>query len=102
MLFPCSAQSDTCYNAANHLHRAMWLDSLEKRLRKVDGYEELSFLPLAEVENLQLKALGCDATPILVREEYLFTYEELKKHHPNPNVGGMVLTGHPGIGTSLL
>ena len=99
MLFPCSADSDDCYKAANDLHRAMWLNNFEGKLVEVDECEGLTYLPSTEVRDLQLNALGCNATAILVREEYHFTYEELKKHHPNPNIGGIVLTGHPGIGT---
>ena len=95
MLFPCSADSDDCYKAANDLHRAMWLKNFERKLAEVDECEGLTYLPSAEVRDLQLNALGCNATAILVREEYHFTYEELKRHHPNPNIGGMVLTGHP-------
>jgi hypothetical protein len=78
----------------------MWLNNFEGKLVEVDECEGLTYLPSAEVRDLQLNALGCNATAILVREEYLFTYEELRRHRPN--TGGTVLTGQPGIGTSLL
>jgi hypothetical protein len=101
MLFSCSAQTKIWHKAANNLHRAMWRTDLEKRLVEVDECEDLKYLPPTEVRNLQLKALGCNANAILIREEYVLTLKELEKHRPNIG-GGIVLTGQPGIGTSLL
>ena len=78
----------------------MWLNDLEEKLLKVDKCEDLKYLPPTEVENLQLNELGCEADAILVHEEYLLTFKELEMYRLN--IGGIVLMGQPGIGTSLL
>ena len=100
VLFPCSDETTICYKAAEALHRAVWQTDLEKMLHKVDKCEDLKYLPPTVVRNLQLDVLGCDTETILIREEYEFTFKELEKHRPN--IGGVVVTGQPGIGTSLL
>jgi hypothetical protein len=69
-------------------------------LVNVDGCGKLKYLPPSEVKTLQLKALGCNTNTILVREEYLFTTEKLKEY--GPDIGGIILTGHPGSGKGLL
>ena len=76
----------------------MWLNDLEEKLLKVDKCEDLKYLPPTEVENLQLNELGCEADAILVHEEYLLTFKELEMYRPN--IGGIILTGQPGIGTT--
>lgn len=96
-LFLCSARSDNpSYIAAKNLHQVMWQNSLEEKLVNVDGCGKLKYLPPSEVKTLQLKALGCNTNTILVREEYLFTTEKLKEY--GPDIGGIILTGHPGSG----
>lgn len=102
MLFPCSAQIEVWYEAARNLHRAMWQNDIEKKLLDVVGYKGLKYLPLTEVKNLQLGELGCTENPILFREDYSFTLKQLKDRRSNHDFGGMVVLGHPGIGTSLL
>jgi hypothetical protein len=102
MLFPCSVpqQSTIWYNAAQVLHKAMWRQDLDKKLQKVTRGSDLKYLPPTEVNNLQLRELGCYADAILVRKEYLVTFKSLEDHRPN--IGGVVVTGQPGIGTSFL
>ena len=75
----------------------MWQTDLEKRLLDVD---DLKYLPSSEVEDLQLRELGCDTDTILIREEYLFALKELKDCQPK--FGGMVVMGQSGIGMSQL
>jgi hypothetical protein len=86
--------------AADKLHEAMWRQDLGRRLQDVDRCEGLKYLPATVVDDLQLADLGCEADVILVREEYVFTLNALEGRQKN--TGGIVLTGHPGIGTSLL
>jgi hypothetical protein len=81
----------------------MWgKNNLEEKLANVDVYGDikLKYLPSTEVEHLKLRELGCTADAILIREDYVFAFEKLKGRQPN--VGGIVLTGQPGIGASLL
>jgi len=85
--------------AAKKLHKDMWQQDLGSRLRDV-GVDDLKYLPATEVEGLQLRRLGCKAEIILIRNEYLFTMDTLEGRQNNS--GGMVITGHPGIGTDLL
>jgi hypothetical protein len=104
MLFPYSARSATwygAYKAAENLHQALWQKDLEKRFLEVNECEGLKFLPSTEVRDLRLKDLGCDANIILIREDYCFTLRELEKYR-QLNAGGVVVMGHPGIGTNLL
>jgi hypothetical protein len=77
----------------------MWRNDLVGKLRNVDNCEDLKYLPSADVKDLHLEALGCDAETILVREEYLSTVRELE--YRRPNIGGMVVTGQPGTGTGF-
>ena len=100
ILFPCSAQTKKWFKAALALRWAVWQTDLEKKLLKVDKCEDLKYLPPTEVRNLQLKSLGCATETILVREEYDLILKELAKDQPKS--GGFVVTGQPGIGTSLL
>ena len=82
------------------LHQAVWQTDLEKRLFKVDECEDLKYLPPTEVRNFQLEVLGCRAETILIREEYDFILKELEMCQPK--LGGLIVAGQPGIGTSLL
>jgi hypothetical protein len=100
MRFPCSAEAASWCEAAKNLYLAMWGSNLEERLLNVAGCAGLKYLPPTEVKTLQLRALGCDVNAILFREEYPFTLKRLQDRRPN--LGGVVVTGQPGIGTSLL
>jgi hypothetical protein len=102
ILFPFSVQQTTIwYKAAKVLHNALWQTDLEKRLLTVDtGKDYLKYLPANEVKDLQLPELGCyDA--ILFREEYDLTRKESEKRQPGLGIGGVVVTGQPGIGMSV-
>ncbi len=81
----------------------MWGKNLEERLRNVSETNnlnsDLKYLPPDEVDNLRLRELGCDADAILFREEYHLTSKRLEDLRPN--VGGVVVTGQPGIGMCL-
>jgi hypothetical protein len=98
MFLLCSVP--TLYDAAKKLHKAMWRQDLGRRLQDVDQCEGLKYLPATVINDLQLLQLGCNATAILVREEYSFTLRALEGCHTNS--GGIVLMGHPGIGMNLL
>lgn len=52
------------------------------------------------VDDLGLRELRCDAMAIPVREEYRFTLDTLEGCQNDS--GGIVVTGHPRIGTNLL
>jgi len=99
MFLLCSDPSDALrlHEAAKKLHKAMWQQDLGSRLQDVDN---LKYLPATEVEGLRLQELGCDAKVILVRREYLITMNTFEGRQNNS--GGMVITGHPGIGMILL
>jgi hypothetical protein len=101
-MFLCSVPSGTLrlYDAAQKLHKAMWRQDLGRRLQDVDQCEGLKYLPATAVDDLQLRELGCKAKVILVREEYTFTLNALEGRQEHS--GGIVVTGHPGIGTNLL
>ena len=85
---------------AVRLHWAMWGNDLKERLHNVENSEDLEYLPRADVQDLHLEALGCQANTIIVREEYPFTLKKLDNHRPN--IEGMVVTGHPGIDMTSL
>jgi hypothetical protein len=98
----CSDPSDALvlYDAAVKLHKAMWRQDLGGILQDVDQCEGLKFLPAAVVNELQLRELGCNAKAILVREEYTFALKAMEGRQMDS--GGIIVTGHPGIGTNLL
>jgi hypothetical protein len=75
----------------------MWQQDLESRLQDVGQCEGLKYLPPTAVHDLRLRRLGCTAEAILVREEYYFTLKALEGRQNNS--GGIIVTGHPGIGT---
>jgi hypothetical protein len=77
----------------------MWRNDIGEKLRKVTESNDLKYLPPNEVDNLQLRELGCDADAILIREEYTFTSKTLEDRRAN--MGGTVVTGQPGIGTTI-
>jgi hypothetical protein len=85
------------YDAAQKLHKIMWGNDLRSKLQDVEGIEGIKYLPPHEVDNLQLRKLGCNAEAILIRKEYYFTLNALNGRQNNS--GGIVITGHPGIGT---
>ena len=87
------------YDAANNLHNVMWKNTLEERLQDVGNCEGYKYLP--QVDDLRPRALGCDADVILWRNEYLFTLEKLKEFRAKFGVGGVLVTGQPGIGELL-
>ena len=88
------------YVLADELYKAMWRQDLESKLQDIEGCNGLKYLPAAEVNDLRLRELGCFAQAILVREEYCSTFSALEQRQDSS--GGIVLTGHPGIGASLL
>jgi hypothetical protein len=105
MFLLCSVLSNASilYDAANKLYKAMWRQDLGSRLQDVDQCEGLKYLPATVVDDLQLRQLGCNAKAILVREEYRFTLDALEgRQKAQNNSGGIVVMGHPGIGTNLL
>ena len=55
------------------------------------------YLPATVVDELGLRELGFNASVLLVREEYHYTLDTLEGRQKNS--GGIVITGHPGIGT---
>ncbi|KAI0283049.1 hypothetical protein BGY98DRAFT_1093998 [Russula aff. rugulosa BPL654] len=95
-----SFPSDTLavYDAAQKLHKIMWGNDLRSKLRDVEGIEGIKYLPPHEVDNLQLRKLGCNAEAILIHKEYYFTLNALNGRQNNS--GGIVIMGHPGIGKS--
>jgi hypothetical protein len=99
MFLLCSAPSGSpkWYDVAKKLYKAMWRQDLTSRLQDV---EDLKYLPATVVDELGLQDLGFDASVLLVREEYRFTLKALEGRQTNS--GGIVLTGHPGIGMNLL
>ena len=48
------------------------------------------------IDELQIRLLGCRASAILVRNEYIFALNALEGRQNNS--GGIMITGHPGIG----
>jgi hypothetical protein len=97
-----SVPSDTLrmYSSAKKLHKAMWNKDLNGRLEDVD---DLKYLPATQVEILELRQLGCSAKAILVRKEYRFTMNTLEERQKaQSESGGIVVTGHPGIGTPFI
>ena len=88
------------YNSAKKLYEAMWNKDLNGRLADVD---DLKYLPTTQVEILELRQLGCSAKAILVRKEYSFTMNALEERQKaQGDSGGIVVTGHPGIGTPFI
>ena len=77
----------------------MWKKALEERLQDVANCERYKYLP--QVDTLRLRALGCRADVILLRDEYLLTLDKLKEFRAKFGVGGVVVTGQPGIGELL-
>jgi hypothetical protein len=77
----------------------MWQHDLS-RLLKVDKRNSFKYLPTTKVQSLGLQVLECEADAILIHKKYIFTLKRLKECQPN--IGGVVVTGQPGIGTSLL
>jgi hypothetical protein len=107
MFLLCSVLSNASilYDAANKLYKAMWRQDLGSRLQDVDQCEGLKYLPatVVQVDDLQLRQLGCNAKAILVSEEYRFTSDALEgRQKAQNNSGGIVVMRHPGIGTNLL
>jgi hypothetical protein len=100
ILLVCSDPSDAliAYDVAQKLHKAMWRQDIESRLQYDNGFK---YLPAKEVGHLQLRKLGCKTTAILIREEYTFTLNTLEERQKRGHTGGVVVTGHPGIGTHL-
>ena len=88
------------YVAADELHEAMWRQDLESKLQDVEGCNGLKYLPAAAINDLRLQELGCVAKAILVREEYRSSFSILEERQDR--FGGIVVTGHPGIGANVL
>jgi len=73
----------------------MWRQDLTSR-----DVESFKYLPATVVDDLGLRELRFNALVMLVRNPYLFTLNTLERRQKN--TGGIVVTGHPGIGTNLL
>lgn len=78
----------------------MWRQDLEGILQDVDQCKGLKFVPAEKVKELQLRELICNAKAILVREEYTFALKAMEGC--TMESGGIIVTGHPGIGMNLL
>lgn len=99
-VFPGPSESLALHSAATRLHTAMWRQDLTSRLRDVDGCDGFKYLPATAVSDLGLQELGYGPFFMLVREEYRFIFDNLEGRQDNS--GGIVVTGHPGIGTDSL
>jgi hypothetical protein len=66
----------------------------------VNGCEGFKYLPATEVNSLRLRKLGLNTKVMLVRGEYSVAFDAMEARQVNG--GGIVVTGHPGIGTNLL
>ena len=100
LLYSVPPDSQIFFDVANTLYMAMWQQDLKSSLKDVDQCEGLKYLPATVMENLQLQELQCNAYFILIHNEYCLTLDTLARY-PNTS-GGIVVTGHPGIGTNLL
>ena len=109
MFLPCSDPSRSLalhsaatklHNATTRLHTAMWRQYLTSRLRDDDECDGFKYLPTTAVRDLELRELGSGPSLMLVREEYRFAFDNLEGRQDNS--GGIVVTGHPGIGTNSL
>ena len=67
---------------------------------KTTDVEGLKYLPARVVNDLRLTQLGFLGKTILFRDEYCFTLKALEGRQNHS--GEIIVTGHPGIGTSLL
>lgn len=89
------------YDVAHNLYRDMWRQDLTTRLQDVDGCEGFKYLPATEVNGLRLRELGLNAKVMLLRGEYIVAFNAMEARRVNTGTGGIVVTGHPGIGKSV-
>jgi hypothetical protein len=95
------------------LHASCWgnpnkeSDFIKKLSIDVPTENDLSVLEKHEVRVLDFGS-DCPILPdrtskILIRDEYieLWKHVEEERHNPRRRFGGVVLTGHPGIGTLI-
>jgi hypothetical protein len=104
-MFLCSVpfEMSESYDVANKLHKAMWRQDVGSKLQDIEGCNDLKYLPAAAVNDLGLRELGCFAEAILVREEYRSTFSALEQRRQRRGrSGGIVVTGHRGIGANVL
>ncbi len=62
--------------------------------------EGLKYLPGSQVDSLRLRSLGYKTEALLVRNESIFALDHLNSGSL-AKCGGVVVTGHPGIGMNL-
>ncbi len=96
------AEKRKLLEAANLLYYESWGEDLGTLLRPVPGYHNFNYLNKEKVNSLHLDAFYYPGTTLLVRAEYEAIYEELLAENIScDGVGGVVVTGQPGIGMCL-
>ena len=88
--------------AANLLYYGSWGNDLGTLLQPVPGYDKFNHLTKEKVNSLHLDAFYYPGTALLVRTEYEAIYDELlEENRLCDGVGGVIVTGQPGIGMCL-
>jgi len=90
--------------AANLVFHDFWGENknLDIALHRVPGHDSFQYLTEEKVNSLYLGTLGYPGKALLIRPEYEAMYNELlSSNRECHGVGGVVVTGQPGIGMCL-
>ncbi len=90
--------------AANLVFHDFWGENknLDIALHRVPGHDSFQYLTEEKVNSLYLRTLGYPGNALLIRPEYEAMYNELlSSNSESHGVGGVVVTGQPGIGMCL-
>ncbi|KAH9034727.1 hypothetical protein EDB85DRAFT_979997 [Lactarius pseudohatsudake] len=89
--------------AAWHLYRVMWGQPLPVAETVHGQQDKLTYVPSERLRELGLKWLGFDEDVLLIRPEYITTFDSLDLGPSMQRRDSVVVIGHPGIGkTSFL
>ncbi len=76
----------------------MWGKPLQDVVQKARGQQdELEYVPVAQLKELNISWLGLDEKVLLFRQEYITTFDSLGLESPKRR-DSVIVTGHSGIG----
>ncbi|KAI0294602.1 hypothetical protein B0F90DRAFT_1821170 [Multifurca ochricompacta] len=95
---------DAFFEAAKYLHSTIWNTSFDERVKThyvPELRKSFKYLTTDSLSKLRLKDLDFMETVLMIRQEYddaLNVIKEISLNRETSRIGGIIITGQPGIG----
>ena len=84
------------------LHQMTWKRNFEEMVMDMPDCKGLRYIPETKVKELGIQLLGYSGHNLLIRNDYISAFNNLVSMSEKGIGGGVVVTGQPGIGKTLL